>query len=115
MNLTLPDWTVSHPEGLTAADYDVLSEEICRRIEIIDGGVIVNAAPRRSHQHITHRITDLLKTPDGSRLAVTASVDLRLRDTPLLIRKPDVVVYDASLPDDAVLRPEHCRLVVEVR
>jgi len=24
------------------------------------------------------------------------------------------VVYDASLPDDAVLRPEHCLLVVEL-
>ncbi|HYS38016.1 MAG TPA: Uma2 family endonuclease [Pseudonocardiaceae bacterium] len=41
-------------------------------------------------------------------------VDLRLRDVPLLNRRPDVVVYDASLPDDAALRPEHCMLVVEV-
>lgn len=33
---------------------------------------------------------------------------------PLLNRRPDVVVYDSALPDDAVLRPEHCLLVVEV-
>ncbi len=41
-------------------------------------------------------------------------MDLRLRDTPLLNRRPDAVLYDASLPDDAVLRPQHCALVVEV-
>jgi Uma2 family endonuclease len=47
-------------------------------------------------------------------LAVSTDVDLRLRDVPLLNRRPDAVVYDASLPDDAVLRPQHCALVVEV-
>jgi Uma2 family endonuclease len=41
-------------------------------------------------------------------------VDLRLRDVPLLNRRPDVVVYKASLPADEVLRPEHCLLVVEI-
>jgi Uma2 family endonuclease len=37
-----------------------------------------------------------------------------LRDIPLLNRRPDAVVYEASLPDDAVLRPQHCVLAVEV-
>ena len=41
-------------------------------------------------------------------------MDLRLRDIPLLNRRPDAVIYDASLPDDEVLRPQHCVLVVEV-
>jgi Uma2 family endonuclease len=45
---------------------------------------------------------------------VSTDVDLRLRDIPLLNRRPDAVVYDASLPDDAVLRPQHCTLVAEV-
>jgi Uma2 family endonuclease len=45
---------------------------------------------------------------------VATSIDLRLRDVPLLNRRPDVVVYDASVPDDDALRPEHCLLVVEV-
>lgn len=51
--------------------------------------------------------------PRRPALAVSTDVDLRLRDIPLLNRRPDAVVYDASLPDDAVLRPEHCVLVVE--
>ncbi len=41
-------------------------------------------------------------------------MDLRLRDIPLLNRRPDVVLYEAALPDDSVLRPRHCALVVEV-
>jgi hypothetical protein len=41
-------------------------------------------------------------------------LDLRLRDVPLLNRRPDIVLLDVSLPDDAVLRPEHCLLVAEV-
>ncbi|HEV2377585.1 MAG TPA: Uma2 family endonuclease [Streptosporangiaceae bacterium] len=50
----------------------------------------------------------------GDRFAVATDVDLRLRDVPLLNRLPDVAVYDASLPDDEVLRPSHCALVIEV-
>ncbi|GAB3564737.1 hypothetical protein GCM10027445_09100 [Amycolatopsis endophytica] len=35
-------------------------------------------------------------------------------DVPLFNRRPDPVVYDAALDGDAVLRLEHCLLVVEV-
>lgn len=45
---------------------------------------------------------------------VVTDVDLRLRDVPLLVRRPHVVLLDASLADDEVLRPQHCTLVVEV-
>jgi Uma2 family endonuclease len=110
----LPDWIVSHPEGLTAADYEALPEEISRRIEIIDGAVLVNASPRRAHQIIARRLAHVLDEAANRRIAVATDVDLRLRDVPLLNRRPDVVLYEADLPDDAVLRPEHCVLVVEV-
>jgi Uma2 family endonuclease len=109
----LPDW-MDLPNGLSAQDYEALPEEICRRIEIVDGAVIVNAAPRRQHQDICRRLANALEAACGPALAVSMDVDLRLRDIPLLNRRPDAVVYDASLPDDAVLRPEHCVLVVEV-
>jgi Uma2 family endonuclease len=109
----LPDW-MDLPNGLSAQDYEALPEEICRRIEIVDGAVIVNAAPRRQHQDICRRLANALEAACGPALAVSMDVDLRLRDIPLLNRRPDAVVYDASLPDDAVLRPQHCMLVVEV-
>jgi Uma2 family endonuclease len=110
----LPDWMVSHPDGLTTADYDALPEDICRRIEIVDGAIIVSPSPRRSHQIVARRLANALEATVDSNLAVTTDVDLRLRDVPLLNRRPDIVVYDASVPGDEVLRPQHCVLVVEV-
>jgi Uma2 family endonuclease len=109
----LPDW-MDLPNGLGAEEYKALPEDICRRIEIVDGAIIVNAAPRRLHQDISRRLANILETACKPALAVSTDVDLRLRDIPLLNRRPDAVVYSASLPDDAVLRPQHCALVVEV-
>jgi Uma2 family endonuclease len=109
----LPDW-MNLPDGLGAEEYEALPEEICRRIEIVDGAIIVNAAPRRMHQDICRRLANVLEATCRPALAVSTDVDLRLRDIPLLNRRPDVVVYDVTLPDDAVLRPQHCVLVVEV-
>src|SRR5215469_5857145 len=109
----LPDW-MDLPDGMSAEDYEALPEEISRRIEIVDGAIIVNAAPRRLYQDICRRLANVLETASGPALAVSTDVDLRLRDIPLLNRRPDAVLYDASLPDDAVLRPQHCSLVVEV-
>ncbi|HEY2306369.1 MAG TPA: Uma2 family endonuclease [Streptosporangiaceae bacterium] len=109
----LPDW-MDLPNGLSAEDYEALPEEVCRRIEIVDGAIIVNAAPSRRHQDICRRLANVLEAACRPALAVSTDVDLRLRDVPLLNRRPDAVVYDASLPDDAVLRPEHCVLVVEI-
>jgi Uma2 family endonuclease len=109
----LPDW-MDRPDGISAEDYEALPEEICRRIEIIDGAIIVNPAPRRLHQNICRRLANALEAACGPGHTVSTDVDLRLRDIPLLNRRPDAVLYDASLPDEAVLRPEHCTLVVEV-
>jgi Uma2 family endonuclease len=110
----LPDWMTRSGEGLTVADYEALPEEVCRQIEIVDGAVVVSPSPRRAHQHIAHNLVAALKTATRPAFTAVEDVDLRLRDVPLLNRRPDVVVYEASLPDDEVLRPEHCLLVVEV-
>ena len=109
----LPDW-MDLPDGLSVAEYEALPEEICRRIEVVDGAIIVSAAPRRRHQDIGRRLANVLEAACRPGLAVSTDVDLRLRDVPLLNRRPDIVVYDASLADDAVLRPRHCVLVIEV-
>jgi Uma2 family endonuclease len=109
----LPDW-MDLPDGMSAEDYNALPEEICRRIEIVDGAIIVNAAPRRLHEDISRRLANALEAASGPAFAVSTDVDLRLRDVPLLNRRPDAVLYDAALPDDAVLRPEHCAQVIEV-
>ena len=101
-------------EGITVAAYDALPEDVCRLIEVIDGGVVVLPAPRRSHQILVPRLADVLEAWCGPDLAVATGADLRVREVPLLNRRPDIVVFDAGTPDDRVLRPEDCRLVVEV-
>ncbi|MGW5643237.1 Uma2 family endonuclease [Saccharopolyspora sp. NPDC003752] len=110
----LPDWMVLPPGGLSAEEYEALPEEVCRRLEIVDGAIVVTPAPRRLHQIIARRLANELELAAGTELTVATDVDLRLRDVPLLNRRPDVVVYDSALPDDAILRPQHCLLVVEV-
>jgi Uma2 family endonuclease len=110
---SLPDW-MDLPDGMSAEDYEALPDEICRRIEIVDGAIIVYASRRRLHQDICRRLANTLEAACGPALAVSTDVDLRLRDIPLLNRRPDAVLYAASVPDDAVLRPQHCVLVVEV-
>ena len=110
----LPGWMDLSAEGLSAADYEALPEEICRRIEVVGGAIVVNPAPRRLHQIIARRLANVLEQACRPGLAVATDVDLRLRDVPLLNRRPDIVIFDASVPDDAVLRPGHCVLVAEV-
>lgn len=110
----LPDWMVHSGAGLTVADYEALPEEVCRQIEIVDGGVVASLSPGREHQRITRRLANALEAAVPEGFAVEFDVDLRLRDVPLLQRRPDVVVFDASLPDGETLRPDRCLLVVEV-
>jgi hypothetical protein len=97
------------PDGLSAREYEALPEDICRRIEIVDGAIVVNAAPRRQHQDLCRRLANTLEAACGSGLAVSTDVDLRLRDVPLLNRRPGIAVYDSSLPDEDVLRPRNMR------
>ncbi|MCP3804525.1 Uma2 family endonuclease [Allokutzneria sp. A3M-2-11 16] len=110
----LADWLAQLPDGVTGAEYAQLPEETCRRIEIIDGAVLVRPAPRRSHQAVARGVANLLAANRSVAHSVVTNMDLRLREIPLLNRRPDVVVYDSRPPDDEVLRPEHCLLVVEV-
>lgn len=111
----LPDWMVGSDDGLiTAADYEALPEEVCRRIEIVDGMVVLSPSPRREHQNIAYNLVPALKAATRPTFTALGDVDLRLRDVPLLNRRPDVVVYSKSLGANEVLRAEHCLLVVEI-
>ncbi|HEV8558170.1 MAG TPA: Uma2 family endonuclease [Actinophytocola sp.] len=107
----LPEWMVG---GLTAADYDALPEEICHQIEVVDGQVVVSPSPRRPHQRVVQRLVNILDAACDPEFTAVIDVDLRLRDVPLLNRRPDIVVYNSAIPSDEVLRPQHCLLVVEV-
>lgn len=110
----LPDWMYLGPEGLTVAEYEALPEEVRRRIEVVDGAIIVSPSPSRAHQIFARRLANKLEEACATRSAVATDVDLRLYDVPLYHRRPDIVVYDADLADEEDLQPQHCLLVVEV-
>ena len=64
----LPDWMLTLPEeGVTAEDYDRMPEEICRRIEIVDGSIIVSpsAPPRhnRTARMLPNRLEEAAPAP----------------------------------------------------
>ena len=70
--------------------------------------------PRRADKRIARRLADALEAAAPAHFSAEINVDLRLQDVPLLLRRPDVVVFDASLADDEELRPNRCALVAEV-
>jgi Uma2 family endonuclease len=117
------DWLLSirpQREQITVEDYERLPEEICRAIEIVDGRIVYSEAPSRQHQLAARRLANLIEQAarsamarGGSCLTVNTDVDLRLRDLPLLNRRPDVVLYQC-LDDDERLRAEHAQLVIEI-
>ena len=77
----LPDW-MDLPDGLSAEEYEALSEDICRRIEIVDGAIIVTAAPRRLHQDICRRLANALEAACRPVLAVSDRQASRICGSP---------------------------------
>ncbi len=84
--------------------------------------MVYRAAPTPDHQTAGRRLANLLERharaamrEGHERITVNSDVDLRLRDVPLLNRRPDVALYRCL--EDAHgerLRAEHALLVVEI-
>jgi Uma2 family endonuclease len=110
------------PARVTAEEYEALPEEISRAIEIVDGYVVYCEAPTPNHQTAGRRLANLLeaharKAMDRGHECITVNndVDLRLRDVPLLNRRPDVILYRClDLDRGERLQAEHALLVVEI-
>jgi Uma2 family endonuclease len=110
---------------VTAEDYEALPEDIARAIEIIDGYIVYSEAPTPDHQTAGRRLASTLEVHARSAMdrghpcvTVNNDVALRLRDVPLLNRRPGVVLYrclDRDRGDRGErLRAEHVLLVVEI-
>lgn len=123
----LPDdgWLLNicpQPALVTAEEYEALPEEIAQAIEIVDGCVAYCAAPTPDHQTAGRRLANMLEHHSREAMrkghecfTVTTGVDLRLRDLPLLNRRPDVGLYRClDRERDERLRAEHALLVVEI-
>lgn len=110
------------PSRVTAEEYEALPEEIARAIEIVDGYIVYCEAPTPDHQTAGRRLANVLEIHTRSAMdrghecvTVNNDVDLRLRDVPLLNRRPDVVLYRRLDRDRGErLRAEHALLVIEI-
>lgn len=93
----IPYWIT---QTLTAQQWEALPEDICRRIEVVDGQVIFVQSPSEDHQGaafvlpsaLNGHMRDYAKKHDPC-LKVRQEYDLRLENAPLHHRKPDVIVY----------------------
>lgn len=101
-------------ELVTAEQYDSWSEEQCAGIEIVDGMIVVSPSASKRHNRIAKMLAVALEAAAGDAWNADIGFDLRLRDVPLLNRRPDVIVYRADTIDVTPTRPEHVLLVAEV-
>ncbi|WP_067461477.1 Uma2 family endonuclease [Actinomadura macra] len=112
----------AQPERVTAEEYEALSEDISKLIEIVDGYVVFCEAQTRDHQRAGRRLANLLEYHARAAMSrghdcveVDIDVDLRLRDVPLCNRRPDVILYRClDREGKERLRAEHALLVVEI-
>ena len=85
-------------------------EIIGRRIELLDGSLIVSPAPSVAHQQLARRLAHLLEEGAGPDLVVVEAVNVRLRSGRIVL--PDVVVaQEGSL---TVFDASEIELVAEV-
>jgi Uma2 family endonuclease len=113
----IPYWIT---QTLTAEQWDAMPEEICRRIEVIDGQVVFMQSPSEDHQGAALVLPAALNgwmrdyaSRNDLCLRIRQEYDLRLADEPLHHRKPDVIVY-RCVPRGERPRSEDTLLVVEI-
>jgi Uma2 family endonuclease len=101
-------------ELVTAEQYDAWSEDQCAGIEIVDGMVVVSPSASKRHNRVARKIAAALDSAGSPEWLTDTDFDVRLRDVPLLNRRPDVIVYRAETIDIMPARAEHVCLVVEI-
>lgn len=110
--LVTPLW----PSGLiTLAEWDALPADEELRLECSEGVLVLNPSPRLGHQVATVRLAQLLQAQLPEWL-VAPDVDVLLREVPLTIRTPDLVVVRPELlaDDPPRLQPRDVLLAVEI-
>lgn len=100
------------PIALTADEYEELPDELCKRVEVVDGYVHVSPSQTAIHQRIVARLWGTLSAQCPAGMECYIGLDVRFRDVPLHFRTPDLVVVRD--PTEGVLRPEQVVLAIEV-
>ena len=80
---------------LTFADY-LLSPTITQRYDIIDGEMVMSAAPTMRHQWISQNILEALRAyfrTNQRGIGIHAPCDIVIRRDPLRTRQPDLFIF----------------------
>ena len=111
---------------ITIDSYQALPEEICKRIEVVDGWMVRCESPEPSHQVIQHNLVTALRgavrrkdSRDSTCHRVNHDLDVLLCEEPKFhFRRPDLVVHRCIDADRGKWgrKPyaSDCLLVVEI-
>ncbi|MFC4062684.1 Uma2 family endonuclease [Planomonospora corallina] len=111
----LPSWFYPPPEGWVAEDLDRLPPEAPRRLELVDGALIVMSPQTKFHMRVIDNLGRALRTaaPEGFDVVREMTVTLGRRQRP----EPDIMVV-RELPGSGLDRttylPEEVVLAIEV-
>jgi Uma2 family endonuclease len=114
MATSLPEWLYPGPaDGWTADDLDALPPGAPRRVELIDGALIIMSPQTMFHMLMTNLLLARIQPAEG--LYVTREMDLKIstRQRPV----PDIMIVTTSPSDDldrTCFTPDEVHLVVEV-
>lgn len=113
----IPYWLT---QSLTAEQWEAMPEQICRRMEVVDGHVTFMQAPTRDHQKAVSLLWVALRTfvmrfaaASNQCIDSAPDADLRLDDDLLHHRRPDVIVF-RCVERNALPMPTDMLLAVEV-
>jgi Uma2 family endonuclease len=114
MKRSLPEWFYPGPVGgWTADDLDDLPPEAPRRIELIDGALIIMSPQNTFHMLMINSLLARIQPPQGLYVAREMDLKISTRQRPA----PDIMVVTASPSGDLArtfFTPDEVRLVVEV-
>jgi Uma2 family endonuclease len=111
---SLPEWLYPGPPGgWTADDLDALPPGAPRRVELIDGALILMSPQTLFHQRMINQLLTAIRPPEGWEVVREMSIRLSPRQRP----EPDLMVVTASSAADqdrTYFTPGDVRLIVEV-
>ncbi len=102
----LPD----HDGPWTEQDFLALPDD--RRIELVDGGLLVSPSARRWHQRLSFRLAVALDAAATREYEVMEAINVRVGPDRILI--PDIAVVTDPGAEDAVAEAAAVALVVEI-